>query len=214
MTPSHPTREAILDAAEQLFASKGLTATTIKDIGEASRTNTALLYYHFQDKEGLYREVLARMAGGLIQRGLAALRTATSPEEGIRGVVRAQVAMVAARPALPALFVREMIEHGAQRGEDLIHQLAGQLFSGLCQVIEAGQRSGDFRRDIDPRLAAISTISQVMYFAVAQPAIRILMRSGGENTPSLEAFGEHAAEFAVRALRADGAWQGLAEVKG
>ena len=49
------TRIAILDAAEELFALHGFTATTIKQIGATADVNSALLYYYFADKETLYR---------------------------------------------------------------------------------------------------------------------------------------------------------------
>jgi len=48
-----PTRDLILDAAEQLFAAQGFTATTIKQIGRAAGVNSALLYYYFADKDRL-----------------------------------------------------------------------------------------------------------------------------------------------------------------
>lgn len=202
-TPPTPTRDSILDAAEALFCRKGFRATTIKEIGMASGTNTALLYYYFAGKDGLYRAVLQRLGDALVARGVGELGEARTPEEGIRRLVAAQVGFMRAHPRAPILFVREMVDHDARHAEAFILRVAAELFRRLCGLIEAGQRDGVFRRDLEPRFAAISTIAQVVYFAIARPAVRHFLGAGaGFPSPEVfEAFGRHAADFAVGALR-------------
>ena len=55
---------------------------------------------------------------------------------------------------------------------------------------------------MEPRYAAVSTISQVIYFMIARPAIGIFFGLGPGGVPegTARAFGRHAGEFAVRAL--------------
>ena len=55
---------------------------------------------------------------------------------------------------------------------------------------------------MDPRFAAISTISQVVYFFVARPAVRVLLKSGpgGPSPRVVRSFARHAADFALAAL--------------
>lgn len=54
------TRERILDAAEQVFADKGLGAAPVRDIAAGVGLNPASLYNHFAGKEELYEAVLER----------------------------------------------------------------------------------------------------------------------------------------------------------
>jgi AcrR family transcriptional regulator len=54
------TRERILDAAEQVFAEKGLGAAPVRDIAGRVGLNPASLYNHFAGKEELYEAVLER----------------------------------------------------------------------------------------------------------------------------------------------------------
>jgi AcrR family transcriptional regulator len=56
--PSDVTRERILKAAERLFAERGYDATSIRAIVAKARVNQAAINYHFDGKDGLYREVL------------------------------------------------------------------------------------------------------------------------------------------------------------
>jgi len=197
-----PTRDLILDAAEQLFAAQGFTATTIKQIGRAAGVNSALLYYYFADKDRLYREVLQRFVSRLVARTMAGSEGRGDPEARLRAFVAAQAAALAAHPDIPRLLVREMIDFDAAHAVEHIQRLAATSFRRLCGLIEEGQRAGLFRRDLDPRFAAISTISQVAYFFIARPAVRMLLQESSRRAPGDVdgAFARHAADFAVAAL--------------
>ena len=205
MTSSEPPPAApdqILDAAESLFARQGFDPTTIKELGAEARLNPALIYYYFGNKEALYRAVLERTVRPLIARGGAILEHTANPAEAIRALVGAQVEFFLAHPNAARLFVREMIDHDARRAEEVILAVAAGLFRRLCDVIERGQREGIFRRDVESRFAAISTISQVAYFTIARPAVGLFFGLGPAGVPAdtLRTFARHAGDFAVRAL--------------
>ena len=197
-----PARDLILDAAERLFATKGYDGTTIKEIGSATGLNPALLYYYFAGKDELYRAVLGRAVGALVTTGSAVIEAAVAPADAIRALVATQAEFVLGHPHVSRLFVREMIDHDARRAEAVILQLAAGLFSRLCEVIEQGQRSGVFRTDVEPRFAAVSTISQVVYFTLARPAVGIFFGQGsaGITDHTVREFARHAGDFAVHAL--------------
>lgn len=200
--PEASAERHILDAAESLFARQGFEATTIKEIGTRSGLNPALLYYYFGGKEALYRAVLGRIVQGLIAEGGAALDAAASPAEAIRALVSTQVRFLLAHPNAPRLFIREMVDHEARRAHALVLQVSAGLFERLCAAIEAGQRAGRFRRAVEPRFAAVSTVAQVVYFLLARPAIGVFFGVGAKGiTPEMAvAFGRHAGDFAVHAL--------------
>ncbi len=56
--PSEVTRERIMRAAERLFAESGYDGTSIRAIVAKAKVNQAAINYHFDGKDGLYREVL------------------------------------------------------------------------------------------------------------------------------------------------------------
>ncbi|MEZ5570142.1 MAG: helix-turn-helix domain-containing protein [Halioglobus sp.] len=55
------TRDLILNAAENLFASQGYGATTIKQVAEQVGVQGPALYKHFTSKRALFEEVLERL---------------------------------------------------------------------------------------------------------------------------------------------------------
>ena len=203
-TPTDPAaREAILAAAAELFAAQGFPGTTIKEIAAKAKVNSALLYYYFEDKEGLYREVLAQLIGRMAQQIGAALSHAPSPEEGVRLFVQAQAERFFANKIFARLVLRELFDHGAVHLETPMHTVVVKAFRPLAELIVAGQKSGVFRRDLDPRFAVLSTVSQVAYFTLAQPLVAELMDLVAPvPLETSRAFAAHAAEFAVHALKA------------
>src|SRR6266699_2033761 len=54
------TREAIVNAAEAVFAEHGFDGTSMDAIARASGYNKSLLFQYFGDKLGLYTQILKR----------------------------------------------------------------------------------------------------------------------------------------------------------
>jgi AcrR family transcriptional regulator len=69
--PSEVTRDRIMKAAERLFAEKGYDGTSIRAIVAKARVNQAAINYHFEGKDGLYREVLRVAFRGMTENQLA-----------------------------------------------------------------------------------------------------------------------------------------------
>jgi len=91
--PSDITRERIMKAAERLFAERGYDATSIRAIVAKARVNQAAINYHFDGKDGLYREVLRVAFGALTEQQLehADEMKAMSREAALAEFVRRQL---------------------------------------------------------------------------------------------------------------------------
>jgi AcrR family transcriptional regulator len=196
--------ESILDAAEHLFADRGFTAVTIKEIAAKAAVNPALLYYYHDSKETLYRHVIERFVADLVRGATARLEAAVDAEDAIRGVTSAQFDMLSAKPHIARLIVRELVDYHASHAVGALRELGATLFRRLCSIISEGQSRGVFRADLDPRFAAFSTIAQLPYFFIARPALEALALGNSQHPDEATsaAFARHAGEFAVAALRA------------
>jgi AcrR family transcriptional regulator len=91
--PSEVTRERITKAAERLFAERGYDGTSIRAIVAKARVNQAAINYHFDGKDGLYREVLRTAFRAMTEDQLAhaaEVKTMTR-EEALREFIRRQL---------------------------------------------------------------------------------------------------------------------------
>jgi AcrR family transcriptional regulator len=61
------TRENLLDAAERLFAERGIEGASIREITTSAGANLASINYHFGDKAGLLREVVLRRSRRIVE---------------------------------------------------------------------------------------------------------------------------------------------------
>lgn len=52
------TRSAILAAARSVFARRGFDGASTREVAQIAGVNNAMIYYHFKDKDQLYRAVL------------------------------------------------------------------------------------------------------------------------------------------------------------
>jgi AcrR family transcriptional regulator len=97
--PSDITRERILKAAERLFADRGYDGTSIRAIVSKARVNQAAINYHFEGKDGLYREVLGAAFRGMTEDQVTHgdEMKAMSREDALSAFVRRQLRPLTAR---------------------------------------------------------------------------------------------------------------------
>jgi AcrR family transcriptional regulator len=66
-------RAGILDAALAVFSARGFHSSSIDDIAREAGISKALIYEHFESKQGLYADLLERNANELFERLASAL---------------------------------------------------------------------------------------------------------------------------------------------
>jgi AcrR family transcriptional regulator len=89
---SRRTQTRILDAAEELFSHHGIYGVSIRDIADRTGVDTALLHYHFTNKDGIYEAVLLRRAGEINEARRQAMEDyalAAGSKPSVEGIVRA-----------------------------------------------------------------------------------------------------------------------------
>jgi AcrR family transcriptional regulator len=135
------TREAILVAAERVFAASGYDATTMKAIGDAAGLSRSTAAYFFGNKSDLYDAVLARV----IERARIAMLTAyehvgrsTTVEEAAGAYVAALLDFLARDYAFLRLIQREALADASR-----VAELFGQpVDDALAAFAPAAERTG------------------------------------------------------------------------
>ena len=90
------TRSQLLDAAERLFQSKGVSRTSLNDIALAAGTTRGAIYWHFKDKADLFNAMMERVTLPLERTlTLANVDTADDPVAEIRGAMLEALRIIA-----------------------------------------------------------------------------------------------------------------------
>jgi AcrR family transcriptional regulator len=103
--PAPLRREALLAAAEEVFARKGYHGASLDDIAQTAGVSKALIYEHFASKRELHASLVTAHVEEIFRRLEANAQTGTSGEERLRGGIDAFLSFVEEhREAWRALF--------------------------------------------------------------------------------------------------------------
>jgi TetR/AcrR family transcriptional regulator len=110
------TREAILDAAERLFAERGFDATSLNDVGASAGVSRGTPGYFFGSKADLYRAVLGRgleRVRHAVRSGQErALASGANPEVVLAGAVSEYFDFITSNPHFVRLMEWEALSGG------------------------------------------------------------------------------------------------------
>ncbi len=139
------TKEAILRAAEELFADKGFAGTSISQIAQKSGCSGPLIVFHFKDKRRLYEAVKA----AIVQRSKSHLEPPEIFEDfasALRSIVASMFAFYKNNPTMIRLA-----NWGRLEGDDDDWPGEDEPLERYLDVIHQGQRRGQVRSDLSPQ---------------------------------------------------------------
>jgi TetR/AcrR family transcriptional regulator len=125
--PAPSTSDRILDAAEDLFAEKGYSATSLGDVADRVGIRSPSLYNHFKNKEALYEAVLERLLS-VFSAPLVELDSGPLTNERVFHWLEAIVRQHHSNPNLARL-----LQHAALSGGPHTNQLIDRLFRPMFQ---------------------------------------------------------------------------------
>ena len=169
--PSRPrardSRTAVLRAAEREFASHGFAGTTVDTIARRAGVNKAMLYYHFDSKLGLYRELLRDGFRALLAQARGILAEPRAPIDQLEEYVSVLLRAGARRPHLIPIMLREVAAGGRQLDPETLRLLTG-LFQVVREIVEEGRRRGDFR-ELDPLMTHLVIMGAAILYMANEP---------------------------------------------
>jgi AcrR family transcriptional regulator len=151
----------VLDAALALFAERGIDATSMDAIAEASGVSKATIYKHWPDKDALCLEVLARAFGG-----------DPASRQAQTGDLRADlIAALGQAPPADAADVRmRLMPHllaYATRNPAFAKAWQSRVFEppreNLARVLKGYVAQGRLRRGLSVELALAQLLGPIMY---------------------------------------------------
>ena len=144
----------ILDAAKQLFGTKGFAETTTQEIAERADIGTGTLFLYARSKEDLLVIVFRDEMIATSQAAFNNMPPTTSLVDQLMHVFSMMIAYHDRDAELARIILKEiMFPSSPERRED-VPTLMRVVYGGIADLVAAGQKAGGLRADADPRLAA------------------------------------------------------------
>lgn len=135
------TKERLLQAAVNVFASRGYHATSVDNIVSESQTSKGTFYFHFPSKEAIFLTLLDHLADRLIQRVERAIDSERGALNRIDGALQTVLEEVSSQRTLARILLVEAagIGHSLDRRLFAIHaRFAGLIKRRLDEAVADG----------------------------------------------------------------------------
>ncbi len=147
------TKARILAAAVREFSAKGISGARVDAIAARARVNKRMLYYYFESKEGLFREILRRR----LAEGAAKLRASnvSDPDR-----LAERTARLPGQREYTRLTMWEALETNPDRPVN--EEMRRALYADWVASVQEAQRNGDLPADVDAAQLVLSEICLTM----------------------------------------------------
>ena len=145
-------RQDIIDAAEVVFARKGVEKATMADVAKEARLSRGLIYFYFKDKDALYLAIMIRATQSLFVAFEKATAGRANGLEKIKAIGKAYVRFHYEKPnyfdAMADFESRTIDPEEMSEGErDCLFE-GGKVLTLMESVIVEGMEDGSIRKDI------------------------------------------------------------------
>ncbi len=148
-------RERILRAAVKVFAKKGFYASRVSEIARAAGVADGTIYLYFDSKDDLLESLFEDRMERLFTVLRAELAKHPTARARLRTLIELQLGLLEGQRELA-----EVITVNLRQSTRLLRQYGSKRFVEylelMAAVIAEGQRGGEFREDVSPRVVARS----------------------------------------------------------
>jgi TetR/AcrR family transcriptional regulator len=141
------TREAILDAAEEAFLTRGFAETSTASIARKADVTKSLIHHHFGSKEALWEAVKVRRFSVYSEQQMEMLRQQEPSAELLRESMKMYFRFLREHPEMVRLMAWMFLE---QNDDEECADLDRELTLAGIEKIKQSQERGDLRGDLNP----------------------------------------------------------------
>ncbi len=147
-------RADIIRTAGALFAEKGFSATTTRELAAAAGVSEALLYKHFPSKEALYSAIVESCFEDEASKIIERLRSVEPCTSALVVLVQSLISDVLGRKPdegkllFSRLLIRSLMDEG-EFSRLVIQEVPKHWVDKVTQCVEAAKASGDMLEETD-----------------------------------------------------------------
>jgi TetR/AcrR family fatty acid metabolism transcriptional regulator len=146
-------RELILRAATRVFARNGYFNSKVADIARAADVADGTVYLYFKSKEEILHSIFDQNMAAAIAAGRELIKELADPREKLRHIARLHLERLGADRELAVVFQVEL-RGSTKFMEEFSAAGFAEYLDLLRKIIEEGQRSRVFRKDLNAKVVA------------------------------------------------------------
>jgi TetR/AcrR family transcriptional regulator, transcriptional repressor for nem operon len=155
-------RERIVERAAELFAERGIAATTVDEVLAAAGAGKGQFYHYFRSRD----ELAAAAVGHRCAQVVAGLAQALGDVSSLAGLEQALAGFIAGfeQMGLPGCPIGTLATEVAGRNEDARLQAAAGFDAWeqlLTDALERMRQSGELRADAEPAMLATGLLASI-----------------------------------------------------
>jgi TetR/AcrR family transcriptional regulator, fatty acid metabolism regulator protein len=146
-------RDAILKAATQVFARRGFFQAQVADVARAAGIAAGTVYLYFRSKDELLVSIFERTMRETLAEGEATIGEVKDPQERLRRIARLHLERMGRDRDLAVVFQVEL-RQSTKFMERFSSTYLRDYLGIMRDTFAEGQRTGVFRQDFNPTIAA------------------------------------------------------------
>lgn len=188
-TKKDNTEEKILEAAKNVFVTKGMEGARMQEIADKAGINKALLHYYFRTKERLFEAILSEIIKVAFPKLSGILQSDKSIVTKIEEVVDAYIDLLIRHPFIPAFILKEINRDPSGLFKMVVKY--GFNLQGIFDQIQQAMDRGEIKT-MRPQHLAINVVSLCVFPFAVKPILRYVVFK--ENEQEIKDFYAERAE--------------------
>ena len=158
-----------MDAAEKLFGEKGFEGSSVRDIADEAGINIAMISYYFGSKEKLLEALFTYRGEDTMKKLESMLEDRQlQPLEKVNMMIDYFIDKFHAQHAFHKIMMREQVANQRGATSNLIQKLKKNNQQLVRQLIQEGQKAGDFAKNIDIPLLMATLVGTLSHMVTTQ----------------------------------------------
>ncbi|CDQ19612.1 DNA-binding transcriptional regulator, AcrR family [Halobacillus karajensis] len=153
-------REKIIQTSLELFDRHGYHGVTVKQIVQATNTSKGGFYHHFQSKDELLFVIHDTFITYVLKEAQAANVTHSSPIPKVQAIIQSFVQVFDLYKPHISVFYQESL-YLKPEYEEKIKKKRDEFKRMVFEVIDEGQQSGHFRRELPLEITGMAILGMV-----------------------------------------------------
>jgi AcrR family transcriptional regulator len=173
---SAATRAELLAQSLALFATRGVSNTSLDDVATAAGVTKGAIYWHFRNKDELFQALLDRIRSRWHDRVLAPVTKASHPRARLERLFDGYAQLFDDTPEICLFLQQTLLDTQNRRCFERVAEVFEQTTAFIERILDDGQRDGCFHKSLDSRTTArviIGSLSGASQQCIASRRLRL-----------------------------------------